>query len=338
MNGQEKDNEVNNTSGTSYTAEYWQYDSRLGRRWNVDPVVKEWESPYATFGNCPIVIADPNGDTGGNSASQAPQEGDGEGDGDGGTDKNKVIHTVAPYAHITGSTSLYIYIHDGEHMFNSDITAEDAGEWDYVVANNFQEAEALLKESGIQVGSIQNMVIKTHGGGPGIMALGPKVDTYPVDVSDPQNQKSTAAEADIESLKYFKSLASNDATIFLTACSIASSDYYSKKTASFFIDGTNRKLLINRTLTSSTKTRNVGGVKMTYINFNNYLIDPSVSPTTHKPQFWTGILCYRWTKEYGVGTSGIIYNVKLTTNGMIRWDKFDIEEANDKLNKQQEDQ
>ena len=58
--GQEKDDEVSG-EGNSYTAEYWQYDSRLGRRWNIDPVVKEHESPYATFANNPIWFADPNG-------------------------------------------------------------------------------------------------------------------------------------------------------------------------------------------------------------------------------------------------------------------------------------
>lgn len=61
FNGQEADNEVAG-SGNSYTAEFWQYDSRLGRRWNVDPVVKDWESPYATFRNNPIVLKDPRGD------------------------------------------------------------------------------------------------------------------------------------------------------------------------------------------------------------------------------------------------------------------------------------
>ena len=39
FNGQELDNELSG-KGNSYTAEYWQYDSRLGRRFNVDPVVK----------------------------------------------------------------------------------------------------------------------------------------------------------------------------------------------------------------------------------------------------------------------------------------------------------
>jgi RHS repeat-associated protein len=62
FNGQEADNEVAG-SGNSYTAEFWQYDSRLGRRWNVDPMTARYAglSPYATFNNCPIVFIDPLG-------------------------------------------------------------------------------------------------------------------------------------------------------------------------------------------------------------------------------------------------------------------------------------
>jgi hypothetical protein len=47
--------------GNSYNAEYWQYDPRLGRRWNVDPVKKEYETPYACFGNNPLWSIDPTG-------------------------------------------------------------------------------------------------------------------------------------------------------------------------------------------------------------------------------------------------------------------------------------
>lgn len=61
FNGQESDFEINNQGGSSYTADYWQYDSRLGRRWNIDPVVKEWESPYSTFANNPIWLSDQSG-------------------------------------------------------------------------------------------------------------------------------------------------------------------------------------------------------------------------------------------------------------------------------------
>ncbi len=38
------------------------YDSRIGRRWNVDPVWDYDLSPYATFANNPVLFPDPNGD------------------------------------------------------------------------------------------------------------------------------------------------------------------------------------------------------------------------------------------------------------------------------------
>lgn len=60
FNGQEMSNEFKGL-GNSYSAEYWEYDSRLGRRWNLDPIIKHNESPYATFSNNPISFIDPNG-------------------------------------------------------------------------------------------------------------------------------------------------------------------------------------------------------------------------------------------------------------------------------------
>ena len=57
----ESDDEIAGSKNI-YTAEFWQYDSRLGRRWNTDPVVVAWESPYAAFRNNPIIYNDPNGD------------------------------------------------------------------------------------------------------------------------------------------------------------------------------------------------------------------------------------------------------------------------------------
>jgi RHS repeat-associated protein len=62
FNGQEKDDEISG-AGNSYTAMFWQYDSRLGRRWNLDPKPNHSISQYATFGNNPILFNDPNGDT-----------------------------------------------------------------------------------------------------------------------------------------------------------------------------------------------------------------------------------------------------------------------------------
>src|SRR5690554_2477713 len=59
-NTQERVDEVSG-KGNNYTAEFWEYSPRIGRRWNVDPVVKPHESPYATFANNPIWFVDPNG-------------------------------------------------------------------------------------------------------------------------------------------------------------------------------------------------------------------------------------------------------------------------------------
>lgn len=61
FNGQEKVDEING-AGNHNTALFWEYDTRLGRRWNLDPVVKFWQSSYACFSNSPIWKLDPNGD------------------------------------------------------------------------------------------------------------------------------------------------------------------------------------------------------------------------------------------------------------------------------------
>jgi Leucine-rich repeat (LRR) protein len=58
FNGQEEDRLL---MEDLYYAEYWEYDSRIGRRWNIDPVVKPWESPYSVLFNSPILHADPSG-------------------------------------------------------------------------------------------------------------------------------------------------------------------------------------------------------------------------------------------------------------------------------------
>lgn len=61
FNGQLKDNEIYG-EGNAYTAEFWEYDPRSIRRWNVDPVDKPWISPYHAFSNKLLTNIDPNGD------------------------------------------------------------------------------------------------------------------------------------------------------------------------------------------------------------------------------------------------------------------------------------
>jgi hypothetical protein len=60
--GQEQDDEVAG-NGNSYTAEFWQYDSRLGRRLNIDPRQNSSQGPYVVFNLNPTVFIDVHGDT-----------------------------------------------------------------------------------------------------------------------------------------------------------------------------------------------------------------------------------------------------------------------------------
>jgi hypothetical protein len=48
-------------AGNHYTAEYWEYDSRTARRWNVDPVYKHHLCNYSVMSGNPISRVDPNG-------------------------------------------------------------------------------------------------------------------------------------------------------------------------------------------------------------------------------------------------------------------------------------
>ena len=69
FNGQEKDDELYG-DGNNCSSESWQYDTRLGRRWNIDPLTYKypWQSPYLTFDGNPIRFIDFNG----KEAKEAP--------------------------------------------------------------------------------------------------------------------------------------------------------------------------------------------------------------------------------------------------------------------------
>jgi hypothetical protein len=60
-NTQERIDEIKGV-GNHNTAKFWEYDTRLGRRWNLDPVIDPSESPYAANKNNPILYNDPAGD------------------------------------------------------------------------------------------------------------------------------------------------------------------------------------------------------------------------------------------------------------------------------------
>lgn len=65
---QEKDDEIYG-AGNSYSAEYWEYDPRLGRRWNIDRISYPWQGSYVSFNNNPIYFNDPLGLEGNPSVS-----------------------------------------------------------------------------------------------------------------------------------------------------------------------------------------------------------------------------------------------------------------------------
>jgi hypothetical protein len=61
FNTQERDEDIDE-GGNHYTAEFWEYDSRIGRRWNLDPKPQINISDYAVNGNSPIWFQDELGD------------------------------------------------------------------------------------------------------------------------------------------------------------------------------------------------------------------------------------------------------------------------------------
>jgi len=75
FNGQEKTDEIDGGSGDHNTAQFWEYDTRIGRRWNLDPKPNPSFSEYGCFADNPIYFSDADGDTvRGMSATSAKRE------------------------------------------------------------------------------------------------------------------------------------------------------------------------------------------------------------------------------------------------------------------------
>lgn len=60
FNTQEKVDQISGI-GNHNTALFWEYDTRLERRWNLDPKPRVGISDYTTFGGNPILNVDPDG-------------------------------------------------------------------------------------------------------------------------------------------------------------------------------------------------------------------------------------------------------------------------------------
>jgi RHS repeat-associated protein len=94
----EKDDEMEG-SGNSYTTEFRMHDPRIERWLSQDPIVHEWESPYAAFANNPVFYADPSGLDGEGPNGECP--------GDYKTDANgNLTHTYG----LNGITNQYEWV------------------------------------------------------------------------------------------------------------------------------------------------------------------------------------------------------------------------------------
>ena len=93
FNGQEKTDEIAGT-GNHNTALFWEYDTRTGRRWNIDPMMKTWESPYLSFSGNPIWFNDPLGNSAGDYWKYNPDNKEMENKGsDGKSDGKHYVQT-----------------------------------------------------------------------------------------------------------------------------------------------------------------------------------------------------------------------------------------------------
>ncbi|HTA63731.1 MAG TPA: hypothetical protein VK835_14805, partial [Bacteroidia bacterium] len=169
MNGQEKDDEVYGV-GNLNTAEFWEYDTRLGRRWNTDPVVKEWESPYATFANNPSLMVDPNGADAGTKKVD-------NGDGTGQATINTTIYMVNGGVsatqfnnYVNGYTGRIQGVYNGQQFTENGVAYSLTVNVNIVVAGSVAQAKQLMQQAGGK-GTSNILTVGTQDPNPGMNPL-----------------------------------------------------------------------------------------------------------------------------------------------------------------------
>jgi hypothetical protein len=146
FNQQEKVDEIGNGH---YTAEFWEYDSRLAKRWNIDPVIKESESPYAVFGNNPILLVDQNG---ADAGTQLVNNGDGTGQ----ANINTTVYLVRAPGITPNQFQNYVngYAARIQNAYNGRTFNKDGVDYTVnvsvtvVVAPNVKAAQKMMKQAG----------------------------------------------------------------------------------------------------------------------------------------------------------------------------------------------
>jgi hypothetical protein len=188
-NGQETQTEI--TGGNSHsTAEYWMYDSRLGRRWNVDPKIKFWESPFSSFSNNPILLLDLFGDD----------------------------TTIANNK--TGNLIIW-YNYEKEKIDYEKMTNQVA--WDFIEVNEGKNLKKTikkyLKDNNL---SLKNVVFKTHGSSAEISAgKGSGNDITKEELTNYMNGKSNSKSSIRNLITTFEFIGKNikdGGNFIITAC------------------------------------------------------------------------------------------------------------------------
>jgi len=221
FNGQEKDDEITGSVGVIYAADFWYYDARIARRWNIDPVIKFHESPYAVFSNNPIWFIDPSG---------------------------------ADTSKFTGSKNLLIFIQDRKAQIDYAKMVKESGNWDFVVVDNMKGAENLLRsEYGDQAGFIENLVVKSHRSA----YTGPDLNTA-IGIGVLHNPRGDKSLGYVRSLLTNPANICFTACSIVQWYNHPDREGYkslretAKNFSKFFLKGTRRNLFMNYTLSSST--------------------------------------------------------------------------------------
>ena len=304
FNGEEFESDISG-EGMVYDLGERFYDGRLCKMLSLDPLMSKYPmwSPYSYCGNSPISIVDLDGngiDSGSKGANSSNSQG-------------------APTAsRITGTGNVVIMIADYSNpneKIDTDRMNEQSG-WDYIYANNIEEASEILKNSnvyGTDKLQVNQLVIQSHGA-PG---KGPKIAKNAND--DKQSNTNLGDPSKSNGMIYIKSLLSSTASILFTACSTIQgygknemakniARVYSK----FLLEGTQRKMFMNFTQTDGT--RNVKGSNLVWFNFDHQLVHQHENP---KIGYWAGFYLFYFNSSGIWKKMNFHYKISVTSDGKI---------------------
>ena len=153
FNGMEKESLV--VKG-AYSAEHWQFDGRIGRRWNIDPILREWEGHYTCLRSNPILWVDPNGD---DPSTQVEENNDG-------------TYTVVGGNSNDGDNGIYLRNEDGSNgkLIGYSATPEsfyysEKGTWHGTIDPNDQSGRNFLNDQILTENpSLPYYLFRAYGG------------------------------------------------------------------------------------------------------------------------------------------------------------------------------